>query len=84
MGFPHTSSKFEYVHIVLSHNTKFKDHIDWKNDHWTWYDICIVFSAYLTIHSVKYRLSIIMNTGYTVGAELGKAVKEDPIFVLNL
>ncbi len=84
MTFPQSSSKFEYVNIVLSHNTNIKDHIDWKNNHRTGYDICIVYSAYLTICSVEYRLSIIMTTRYTVGAALGKAVKKDPICVLNL
>ena len=73
MGYVQSTSKFEYVHIVLSHNKKLKDHIDWKNDHRHGYNLCIVLSSLINIDSKSFRLSIIMTTRTTIGAALDNA-----------
>ncbi len=73
MGFPESVSKFEYVNIIISSNTQIKEHIDWKNDHRAGYDICIVYSSFVLIDNIEYRLAIVMTTRTTVGAALEKA-----------
>ena len=70
MGRIQSTSKFEYVHIVLSHNVQLKEHIDWKNDHRHGYNLCIVYSTLIEIENLPFRLSIIMTTRTTVGAAL--------------
>ena len=73
MGAVTSSSLFEYVHIVLTHNTEISEHIDWKNDHRIGYNICSVYSSFVNIDDLSYRLSIIMTTCTTLGAALEKA-----------
>ena len=73
MGHVRSLSKFEYVHIVLTHNNKLKDHIDWKNDHRLGYNFCIVLSTLINIGGILFRMSIIMTTRTTIGAALDKA-----------
>ena len=73
MGDLHSSSLFEYVHIVLSHNVEIREHIDWKNDHRSGYNVCVVYSTFVTIQGLSYRLSIIMTTRTTIGAALDKS-----------
>ena len=73
MGFPLSRSQFEYVHIVLSTNNELKEHLDFKNDHHVDYDVCIVYTSFITITTIECCLSIIMTTRTTVGAALHKA-----------
>ena len=76
LGFPQSISCFEYVHIVLTRNTRLNKHIDTKNDHRSGYNHTVVYCFYQVIHCVTYRVSVIMTTCYTVGAALEKIAAE--------
>ena len=39
-----SKSCFEFIHIVVTHNTKLNKHVDMKNDHRPGYNHCVVYS----------------------------------------
>ena len=68
MGYPTSSSLFEYFEIVVTRNTILKKHCDAKNDHREGYNICTVYSYYTTIDDKEVKVSIIMTSRSTVGS----------------
>ena len=80
LGHPGTSvtSRFECVHIVLTHNTKLNKHIDMLNDHRPGYNYCAVYTFYESTDEATYRVSITMATRYSVGAAISKIFAEEP------
>ena len=72
------TSRFEFVHVVLTLNTKLNKHIDMLNDHRPGYNHCVVYSFYESIDDVTYRVSIVMTTRYTVGSVIAQIFGEEP------
>ena len=70
LGFPHSTSKFEYFDIVLSGNISLNKHIDTKNDHRIGYNHCSIYSFYYTLYEMEYKVSIVMVTRTAIGAPI--------------
>ena len=68
IGFPHSTSRIEYVDAVLSRNTMLPGHIDRKNDHRDGYSRTAVYSYKTVIANKDYRVAIIMCTRSSAGA----------------
>lgn len=73
MGFPSSTSLFEYFDVIICRNTILRKHMDKKNDHRKGYNICTVYSYYVLLHGEEYKISIIMTTRTTVGSACDKA-----------
>ena len=69
---PRSSNKFEYVDIVVSHNTILPSHLDRNNDHRPGYDHTVVYTYLTKVDGKLYRVAIIMCTRTVVGANLLK------------
>ena len=76
LGFPKSTNKFEYVDIVLSHNTILPGHLDTKNDHRDGYNLCLVYSFSTNIDGRIYRVAVIMTSRSSVGANLDKIITD--------
>ena len=61
-------SCFEFVHVVLTHNTNLNKHLDLNNNNHVGYNKCIVCCFYETVWGVMYQSSAIMTTRYTINA----------------
>ena len=72
------TSRFEFVYVVLTLNTKLNKHIDMLNDHRPGYNHCVVYSFYELIADVTHRVSIIMTTRCTVGSVIAQIFDEEP------
>ena len=70
LGKPNSCNKFEYIDIVLSHNTVLPFHLDEKNDHRDGYDHCTVYTFASNVSGRVCRVSLIMTSRLTVGAWL--------------
>ena len=70
MGFPQSTSRFEYFDIVLTQNTLLKKHMDYKNDNREGYDHCVVYSFFYG----TFRIAVIMTTRRDIGAALDRAL----------
>ena len=68
MGYPQSTSLFEYYDVVISRNVVLRKHCDSKNDHRPGYNLCSVYSYFTTIDRKEYKVSVIMTTRYTVGS----------------
>ena len=73
LGFPNSTSCFEYFDIVVTRNTILRKHCDEKNDHRNGYNICTVYSFYTVVERREVKVSIIMTTHTTVGSAIEKA-----------
>ena len=73
MGFPLTTSLFEYFDLFISRNTILPKHCDVKNCHRPGYSMCCVYSYYTQIGRDEYKVSIIMTTWTTVGCAFEKS-----------
>ena len=83
LGFarPSVESRFEFFHVVLTHNTKLNKLIDIGNGHRPRYNHCVMHSFYVLIESVTYRVSIIITIWYTIGAVMDqiRSVASTPV-----
>ena len=70
MGFPQSTSRFEYFDVVLTRNALLKKHMDYKNDYRHGYDHCVVYSFFCG----TYRIAVIMTTRRDIGAALDRAL----------
>ena len=70
MGFPQSTSRFEYFDIVLTQNTLLEKHMDYKNDNREGYDHCVVYSFFYG----TFRIAVIMTTRRDIGAALDRAL----------
>ena len=68
MGYPLSKAKFEYYDMVISRNTTLPKHIDEKNDNRVGYNPCVVYSYYVTLNGLDYKVSVIMTTRCSIGA----------------
>ena len=73
MGFPRSTSLFEFFDVVITRNTTLQKHTDHKNDHRKGYNLCTVYSYVVTLNGDDYKVSIIMTTRTTVGSACDKA-----------
>ena len=73
MGFPKSTSLFEYFDVIICRNTVLRKHMDEKNDHRKGYNICTVYSYCVMLNGEEYKISIIMTTRTTVGSACDKA-----------
>ena len=73
LGYPKSTSKFEYFDIVLSRNTVLPKHIDSKNDNRVGYNLCAVYTFFQQIGDLDYKVSIIMTTRNDVGKAFDRA-----------
>ena len=67
LGFPTSTSKFEYFHFVLTRNTILQKHINRMNDARPGYNFCVVYSFFQQVEELEYRVSVIMTVRNTVG-----------------
>jgi hypothetical protein len=72
MGFPQSTSLFEFFDIFLSRNTTLPKHCDVKNCHRPGYNECCVYSFNTCLSGEQYKISIIMTTRTTVGCAFDK------------
>ena len=70
LGFPLSQNRFEFVDIVVSRNTVLAKHLDFKNDHRKDYNQCVVYSFHQMVAEIEYKVSMIMTSRTTVGADL--------------
>ncbi len=73
MGFPQSTSLFEFFDVIMTRNTTLQKHTDPKNDHRKGYNVCTVYSYVVNLDGVDYKVSIIMTTRTTVGSACDKA-----------
>ena len=73
MGFPKSTSLFEFFDVVITRNTFLQKHTDHKNDHRKGYNLCTVYSYVVSLNGNDYKISIIMTTRTTVGSACDKA-----------
>ena len=74
LGFPQSTSLFEFIDMVISRNTILLKHVDTKNCHRPGYNICCVYSYYTQLLGDEYKVSIIMTTRTTIGCAFEKAM----------
>ena len=72
MGYPLSKAKFEYYDKVISRNTTLPKNIDEKNDNQVGYNPCVVYSYYVTLNGLDYKVSVIMTTRCAIGSVMGK------------
>ena len=60
LGFPTSTSKFEYYTIL-------QKHIDRMNDARPGYNFCVVYSFFQQVEELEYLVSVIMTVRNTVG-----------------
>ena len=75
MGYPKSTSLFEYFDVILCRNTIIRKHCDLKNDHRKGYNICTVYSYFVMLNGEEYKVSVIMTIRTTVGSACDKAEK---------
>ena len=73
LGFPKSTSLFEFFDVIMTRNTILQKHTDQKNDHRKGYNICTVYSYVVNLDGAGYKVSIIMTTRTTVGSACDKA-----------
>ena len=69
---PESCNKFEYVDIVVSHNTVLPAHLDRKNDNRPGYDHTVVYTYMANVSGKLFRVAVIMCTRTVVGANKDK------------
>ena len=72
---PGSCNKFEYVDIVVSHNTVLPAHLDRNNDNRSGYDHTLVYTYLSNVHGRLFRVAVIMCTRTVVGANIVKLNK---------
>jgi len=72
LQFSKSCNKFEYVDIVVSHNTVLPAHLDKNNDHRPGYNHTVVYSFQTKVNGKVCRVAIIMCTRTVVGANKKK------------
>ena len=75
MGFPHSSSLFEFVDLFLSRNTTVRKHCDVKNCHRPGYNECTIYSYYVVLGTDTHKVSVIMATRTTIGCAFARSGK---------
>ena len=73
MGFPHSTSLFEFVDLFLSRNTTVRKHCDVKNCHRLGHNECSIYSYHVFLGSDQYKVSIIMTTRTTIGCAFARS-----------
>ena len=73
LGFPRSTSLFEFVDVIISLNTILTKHCDEKDCHRPGYNESCVYSYYIEIEGYRYKVSIVMTTRTTVGCAFDKA-----------
>ena len=68
MGYPKSSSLFEYFEVILCRNTILRKHCDQKNDHRKGYNICTACAYFVMLNREEHKVSVVMTTRYTVGS----------------
>ena len=84
LGKPFSWNRFEYVDIVLSHNTVLPSHLDQKNDHRAGYDHCAVYTFSTNVSGRVCRVAVIMTSRTSVGAWLENRLPCQPKKKLEL
>ena len=82
LGFPTSTSKFEYFHFVLTRNTILQKHIDRMNDARPGYNFCVVYSFFQQVEELEYRVSVIMTVRNTVGVAFERFLTQLNEFIL--
>jgi len=75
LGFPKSTSLFEFFDFFISRNTILPKHCDEKNCHRPGYNECCVYSYFTEVDGDQYKVSIVMTTRTTVGCAFDRAKK---------
>ena len=70
LGYPWARMRFEYYEILVTRNIVLPKHIYQKNDHMKGYKLCVVYSFYLCLNVLEYKVSIIMTNRSAIGNAL--------------
>ena len=73
---PDSSNKFEYVDIVVSHNTVLPAHLDRNNDNRPGYDHTVVYTYTTKVYGKLFCVAVIMCTQTVVGANKTKLITD--------
>ena len=73
---PGLCNKFEYVDIVVSHDTVLPAHLDRNNDNRPGYDPIVVYTYLTKVYGKLFRVVVIMCTQTVVGASKTRLITD--------
>ena len=76
LQFPDLCNKFEYVDIVVSHNTVLPAHLDRNNDNRPGYDHTVVYTYLTNVYGKLFYVAVIMSACIVVGANKTKLITD--------